>query len=652
MKFRQENYTLPREALTHLLGCVERYSKECLEITTGQRPTHSENLHEKRRHGNADPDTEDLADLEKEKTQKISRSFRFSSKLDKNPEKSLNNNRKRCHLEQEELKTKDVASKESPHVLFYKMKQFRHFQYVYNQTADCESRVQKLQNDIVSTNQMAKDILIKIRILGDFSDEDLNLISKSEGRTKISNSQPIWEANPVVCFQNHHYSRSKLKEYDFHEKSACHKILIKSDTFYDDTDENDDTIISVPRNRTQIQEAITFCLEEPIDKMLKQWLKDLKSTDSSKFTSRVIAEIEAIRKQMTLENNRDATACSALLTVETTSVIPEEIKDYLFGRPDVNSFGIWRNSSFKILVEETDENMLRCDLTKKNPKFFETYKLEVEKRKLVDRLSNMIQGDSIMAKIQNEDGNYRKGTLGGFVTKSDEEEKKYALTCNHIFPEVGEPAYNQNLENIGSCLFTTRDQSCDFAAIEIEQSFSDKCDVYVKRDDRKKTNAQVYAGNIENIGLVHKIGATTDITKGNILSPEWHDRVLGENWVSIFLVQGIEGNFSEDGDSGSLVFSRPRSVQQNSVDVMGMVYGNKLTVYEENEHVENNSNEGEIAALNVQDADNISGCFRIHTALELFKESQVEDFEVKFKDDLSSSSPSSSLSDDSIEEPI
>lgn len=65
--------------------------------------------------------------------------------------------------------------------------------------------------------------------------------------------------------------------------------------------------------------------------MLKQWLKDLNSTDSSKFTSRVIAEIEAIRKQMTLENNRDATACSALLSVETTSVIPKEIKDYLFG---------------------------------------------------------------------------------------------------------------------------------------------------------------------------------------------------------------------------------------------------------------------------------------------------------------------------------
>lgn len=324
-------------------------------------------------------------------------------------------------------------------------------------------------------------------------------------------------------------------------------------------------------------------------------------------------------------------------------------------RPDVHSFGIWRNSSFKVLVKKTDENMLRSELTKKNPTFFETYNLEVEKRKLDNKQTLMMQGDSILAKIRNKDGNFCKGTLGGFVIKSDEEQKKYALTCNHIFPEVDEPAYNQDLENIGSCLFTTREQSCDFAAIEIEQSFADKCDVYVKREDRKKTNARVYSGNIGNIGLVHKIGATTDVTKGSILSPEWHERVLGRNWVSTFLVQGIGENFSEEGDSGSLVFSRQRSVQQNCVDVMGMVYGNKLTVYdtdEENEHVENNSNEGEIAASNVQDADNISGCFRIHTALELFKDSQGEDFEVKFKDDLSSSSPSSSLSDDSNEEPI
>lgn len=230
--------------------------------------------------------------------------------------------------------------------------------------------------------------------------------------------------------------------------------------------------------------------------------------------------------------------------------MPVRFSIFICRRPDVHSFGIWRNSSFKVLVKKTDDNALKSELTKVNPTFFETYNLEVEKGKLENKHTKMMQGDSIQANIRNEDGNYCKGTLGGFVTKSDEEGKKYALTCNHIFPVVDEPAYNQDLENIGSCMFTTREQSCDFAAIEIEQSFVDKCDVCVTREDRKKTNARVYAESIGNIGLVHKIGATTDVTKGSILSPEWHERVLGSDWMSTFLVQGIGENFSEEGDSG------------------------------------------------------------------------------------------------------
>lgn len=57
---------------------------------------------------------------------------------------------------------------------------------------------------------------------------------------------------------------------------------------------------------------------------------------------------------------------------------------------------------------------------------------------------------------------------------------------------------------------------------------------------------------------------------------------------------------------------------------MGMVYGNKLMVYdidEENKYVENNLNEGEIVVLNVQDVDNIFSCFCIYIVFEFFKES-------------------------------
>lgn len=52
---------------------------------------------------------------------------------------------------------------------------------------------------------------------------------------------------------------------------------------------------------------------------------------------------------------------------------------FICRRFDVNFFGIWRNLLFKIFVEEIDEIMLRYVLIKMNLKFFEIYKLEVEK---------------------------------------------------------------------------------------------------------------------------------------------------------------------------------------------------------------------------------------------------------------------------------
>lgn len=53
-----------------------------------------------------------------------------------------------------------------------------------------------------------------------------------------------------------------------------------------------------------------------------------------------------------------------------------------------------------------------------------------------------MQGDLILVKILNEDGNYCKGIFGGFVIKFDEEGKKYVLICNYIFFKVDELVYN------------------------------------------------------------------------------------------------------------------------------------------------------------------------------------------------------------------
>lgn len=267
-----------------------------------------------------------------------------------------------------------------------------------------------------------------------------------------------------------------------------------------------------------------------------------------------------------------------------------------------------------------------------NEIFLKEFDLEIVKRKMVVKM-NLKTGN----RIQPEIGQQYFGTLGGFVTKTDDERKIYALTCNHIFPNLNQVAYTDySCEEIGTCVFTTRDKSCDFAAIEIKESFLDKCDIVFRRDDKKRVNAKLYTENLSNLGLVYKIGAATDVTKGHILSSEYYDKLFNENSrKNVFLVHGIDNKFAAQGDSGSLVFARPRNVKQKHVEVVGMVYGNNITIYDDE------------AGNDVWDVDNvehISVCYRIHTALELFKEKK--ECEVRFKDDLSSTSSSSSDSDD------
>lgn len=288
-----------------------------------------------------------------------------------------------------------------------------------------------------------------------------------------------------------------------------------------------------------------------------------------------------------------------------------------------------------------------------------------------------MQGGPVLPQPQTNDGECdAKGTLGGFITKTDNKNEIFALTCNHIFPIRNQIAYaddSYGFQEVGTCVFTTRENSCDFAAIEIMDSFVDKCDLAFRKTMRKRTNARVYDEHLENIGVVNKIGAKTNLTKGYILSSEYYDKLKDENNREyIFLVKGIGDYFSQNGDSGSLVFSRCR---KNYVDVVGMVCGSNPEVYDDDSEDENVGHDPELsgsksaetksspikqddkpathmsaskdvmehdaAAAVDDDAKGISYCYRINTALDLFKASQGENFAVKFKDDLPSSSSES-----------
>lgn len=105
-------------------------------------------------------------------------------------------------------------------------------------------------------------------------------------------------------------------------QSACHKILIKSSSV-SDTDQADDSIIIVGHNKEQIKDAITTCLEEPLLQMLQEWLKVFKNEPTNKTSLGMIAEVEAICKSMNVS--------SLFSSLDTKSIVPEDVKEYLFG---------------------------------------------------------------------------------------------------------------------------------------------------------------------------------------------------------------------------------------------------------------------------------------------------------------------------------
>lgn len=570
--------------------------------------------------------------------------------------------------------------------LYYKANTFQHFDYIYKLTRECKLRNFGEKHHPCSSLEitpMPRDVIFKIGIVGAFTEENLRLIAKRKGKRKTSKNQTVWKVTPLLCFQNDldlKSAKELLRGQDTSDK-ASDKILIKSASICDETEETTESLIIIAENKTNIARAITSCLEKPIHQILQHWSTGLKTEGLGKRTSRVIAEIKAIRKELVLDEHKRTTAAT-----DCKTCVPDDLKDYLFGRPDVNAFGIWSNSLFKIYVEiTTNGRELKSKLTKRYRHFFDNYPLDIEIGKFIEH-PIIKQGDPIFA---GRGSKYSpKGTLGGFVINENEERKKYALTCNHIFPSRNQIEYADSYDDgvrkeIGSCVFRTTDKSCDFAAIEINDTCLDNCNVTFKRDDGKDINAHLNNDSLENFRVVHKIGATTGVTQGYILSSEFYNKSIEKgNRECIFLVKGTGRTFSEEGDSGSLVFCRPRNIQQNYVDIVGMVYAKnckakvEIDIYKrtdkeselnfihgnqnistemKNTHVKNQQtftpslsreDDRKKAAEDDQDADELSCCYRLHTALELFKEDQGPNFNVKFKDDLSSSSPSTSESDE------
>ncbi|XP_062585292.1 uncharacterized protein LOC134246962 [Saccostrea cucullata] len=526
---------------------------------------------------------------------------------------------------------------------FYPLESFPHFQYVYSLAYDCYCRLKEA--DVLGPDELAAcslkqepEVVIKIGFIGNLMEESLKCVSKVKGNEE-ENGKTVWPISPLICFQ---------KDVKISDLKACHKLFVNKD---EDEIEivMDSHIHVVEYDEEKLRKAISICIEKGLVDYLERSMNVIKNSEhgSREDLRDFYLEMKSIIKHVLVEKSTQQHA--SMPTGIDYGSIPSEIKDLLLREPNVNSFGIWEDATFKIFMDETvDVAILIEKLKSKNERFFKRFEVQVEKKKFTTKIATQLkQGGELHKHTASEKG-VECGTLGGFVkdtTTAGNCSDAYALTCNHLYPTLNEPAYaniDGEEKEVGKCIFTTREKSCDFAVVEISKEFYDKCDFKFRRDDEKTCNAEVSEFFPINVGIVHKNGSKTKWTHGRVVSLAFYDKL---NQREIFVVKGLGRPFSTPGDSGSIVFARDNSVSQNAVDILGMVYSNHPEIRDDISHPEKekldeasgysetNLKKGDksystavgktrgdqLREKIMKNPENYSFCFRMNNAFELLK---------------------------------
>lgn len=276
----------------------------------------------------------------------------------------------------ENMENKGAESKPSIQYFSYKMDKFQHFHYLYNQNKDLLRKImdkESTSNDLI--NVVFEDVFVKCGVIGKFTDEDLLLLPK--GRTNKKNeNEKHWEAVPILCFENNLPLQSVLETCQ--REGASNLIFVQS--LKDVTDESDDFIINVGRNKTNILEAIISCLEQPLCNKLQEWLH-LYKEDSD-----ILADIDAVWK---MRLNHD----DEMVIPE----VPEDLQKYLSGNSDIESYTWLTDSTLQLSVKKTtDEKKLRDELKELDPKFYAKCLVLIDKRKSMKRnTGDVVKKDDI-----------------------------------------------------------------------------------------------------------------------------------------------------------------------------------------------------------------------------------------------------------------
>ncbi|XP_061185121.1 uncharacterized protein LOC133193168 [Saccostrea echinata] len=506
---------------------------------------------------------------------------------------------------------------------WYKINSFPRLYYHYELVCGLEKRLKALRSSPTCALKGAERV--QLYLAGEITEETEKLItSMKDEPVKYSLREGQWSVSALIYFQSENEYLSTIEELIDSIRPAVwtKAFIVLNQTIRPTKATAESKYPLLYRKKKCVREALNSLLEIPLKKIIQGFLEEFnRGSIRKEEMPEVWNECRSILSQMSPEgNSRDEIQ------------IPETIKEFLFQRSGIHGFGIWERSEFRVFIGN-DENIeqLNSELYKLSPEFFNIMSLHIVSGEMnIHRYVK--QGDKVYLDKNCDNSKASYATAGALLKDSHGQDEVYGLTCHHALAHEKQIVYimspqTKELSKFGECLYSDTEPFHDFAVFQIDKDKQRNCDTTFLNRLENPCNVNIYEGPIPANAVVHKKGATTNLSDGRIMSSEFYYKLFA-NRSEMFLVSSIDSPdhpFSAQGDSGSVVFQHDRSPDQRSVSALGLVTGGINEVRDESS----------------TEALNSTVCLRLNKALSRLSEKKQLDLEFKKSRRTSSSSDES-----------
>ncbi|XP_061198020.1 uncharacterized protein LOC133206106 [Saccostrea echinata] len=401
-------------------------------------------------------------------------------------------------------------------------------------------------------------------------------MTSEEGSTSSENVEKLRRTLPVLAKHRDGISQVVLLVTDPRCKILSEEISVKNVQ-----------LVQVSNKKEDVREAVTSLLEEKLLSFIEKIAKTRKNLSINRS---LLIQKNAICKRL---NRRKYTSGKRKSEIKPSRVIPKMMKMVLDQhKQSIVSYGFYMDK-FQIHVhEKTCEKVIdniwqELQIVRNSGEFtWKTELISTPGEWDVKPHSFVKQGDVCLSFRRQENDTSgtvmqreHQGTVGGFakMKKMGEKDNLVVFSCNHVY-QPKEYMYarfqeNQCVRQVGVC--TRNFHPRDLSLVLTNRKLYDNFDQVFRNPSEEKVSARLYEHESDKLmyEIVHKKGARTRWTDGIIKGIEHCNDHTNNCTYTVFFIEGMDGDFSECGDSAAYVIRNGYDTELNMIDIIGVLLG-------------------------------------------------------------------------------